>query len=62
METDSKYQRGKIYKLISNQTDDIYYGSTIEKTLSNRLGGHRSQYKLWLNNKSNYVTSFEIIK
>ena len=35
--TENKYQRGKIYKLISNQTNLVYYGSTIENTLTNRL-------------------------
>ena len=62
METENKYKRGKIYKLQSNQTDVIYYGSTIEDILTNRLSGHRSQYKRWLENKTNYVTSFEIVK
>ena len=59
---ENKYQRGKIYKLISNQTDDVYYGSTIEVVLTNRLSGHRKGYKRWLNGKSDYVTSFEIVK
>ncbi len=62
MTTENKYQRGKIYKLISNQTDLVYYGSTIEERLTNRLGGHRCSYRNWLNDKKNYMTSFEIIK
>jgi len=60
--TQNKYQRGKIYKIISNQTDLVYYGSTIEEVLTNRLSGHRQQYKSWLNGKHDYVTSFEIVK
>ena len=60
--TENKYQRGKIYKIISNQTNLVYYGSTIEKILTNRLSGHRTDYKYWLNGKQTYVTSFEIIK
>ena len=59
---ENKYQRGKIYKLISNQTDDVYYGSTIEAVLTNRLSGHRKSYKGWLNGKYHYVSSFEIVK
>ena len=60
---ENKYQRGKVYKLISNQTDAVYYGSTIEDTLTNRLSGHRRGYKCWLNGKHYYyVTSFEILK
>ena len=59
---ENKYQRGKIYKLISNQTEDVYYGSTIEVKITNRLSKHRCHYKRWLNGKSPYVSSFEIVK
>ena len=62
MTTENKYQRGKIYKIISNQTDDVYYGSTIEIVLSNRLAKHRNNYKSWLSEKFPYITSFEIMK
>ena len=40
---DNKYQRGKIYKLTSNQTDKIYIGSTIQ-TLNRRLMGHKCDF------------------
>ena len=60
--TENKYSRGKIYKLVSSQTQDVYYGSTIEDKLTNRLAGHRKGYKRWLNHKYNFSTSFEIIK
>ena len=60
--TENKYQRGKIYKIISNQTNDVYYGSTIEPYLTNRLSAHRQKYQQWLNGKYHYVSSFEIIK
>ena len=60
--TENKYQRGKIYKIISNQTNDVYYGSTIEPYLTNRLSKHRQSYKSWLNGKYCYTTSFEIVK
>ena len=60
--TENKYQRGKIYKLISNETNDVYYGSTIEDKLTNRLSGHRKNYKQFLNGKCSHITSFEIIK
>jgi hypothetical protein len=62
MESENPYKRGKIYKLISNQTDLVYYGSTIEVKLSSRLSGHRRDLKRWLNKKFAYVSSFEIIK
>ena len=60
--TENKYQRGKIYKLVSAKTDDVYYGSTIENKLTNRLASHRRNYKRLLNGKYHYVSSFEIVK
>ena len=64
METEkmNKYQNGKIYTIRSPSTDKYYIGSTIEKYLSNRLGGHNSKYKRFLNGKWHNTTSFEIIK
>jgi hypothetical protein len=59
----NKYQQGKIYKLISSQTDKIYIGSTCKKYLSQRLTAHKNSYKLYLkNNTCDYITSFEILK
>ena len=55
------YHQGKIYKLVSNETDDVYIGSTCD-SLSKRLSGHRADYKRWLNDLYNYVSSFEIVK
>lgn len=40
----NKYQNGKIYKITSKQTDDVYIGSTIQ-TLPCRLQGHKTKYK-----------------
>ena len=53
--------KGYVYTLRSFQTDLIYIGST-EMTLSKRMASHRSDYKAWLAEKHNYVTSFEILK
>lgn len=56
------YQNGKIYKICSHHTDDVYYGSTTQ-SLAVRLGGHKSQMKNWKAGKGcNYVTSFEVLK
>ena len=55
------YQKGKIYRIVSNVCDLVYYGSTCE-TLSRRLSEHRADYKLYLNGKDKYITSFEIIE
>ena len=59
---DCRYHRGKIYKLVSYQTTDVYFGSTIEKQLPNRLSKHRAHYKMWLNGKYCYLSSYEIVK
>jgi hypothetical protein len=58
----SVYQRGKIYKITSDQTDEIYIGSTCEKYLSNRIAKHRTNYRAYLQGKHNYVSSYEIVK
>jgi len=50
------YKNGKIYKLVSNYTDNIYIGSTCS-LLSKRLNGHRADY-----NKNHQITSKEICK
>lgn len=55
------YQNSKIYKIIDLTNNNIYIGSTTKK-LSRRLGSHTSNYKLYLNGKYKYITSFEIIK
>ena len=54
---------GRIYKIVSEQTDKIYIGSTV-KTLSERLERHEKDYICWINSefKSDYCTSFEILK
>ena len=45
------YSLGEIYKLVSDQTDDIYIGSTCQNLLSRRFQGHMTGYKLWLKGK-----------
>jgi hypothetical protein len=56
------YNHGKIYKLVSNSTSDIYIGSSCNK-LSVRLGAHKNDYSRWINGKStNQLSSFEIVK
>jgi len=55
------YSKSKIYKIVSDQTNKIYIGSTIE-ALSRRMTKHRNDYRRWKNGKRNYITSFEILK
>tara|TARA_R110000868_G_scaffold404545_1_gene682834 strand:+ start:134 stop:775 length:642 start_codon:yes stop_codon:yes gene_type:complete len=59
--TDNKYHKGKIYTIRSYQTDKYYIGSTCD-ALHKRLYGHRQNYKNYLNGKSNFITSCDIIK
>ena len=54
---------GRIYKIISGNTDKIYVGSTV-KTIEERLLAHESSYKSWINSEFeySYCTSYEILK
>jgi hypothetical protein len=58
----NKYQRGKIYKIICNETGLVYIGSTTEPTLARRLAGHKGSYKSYLNGKGNNVLSFKVLE
>jgi hypothetical protein len=55
------YQKGKIYTIRCHSDPDlIYVGSTCQR-LSDRLGGHKGEYKRFQNGKGNNYTSFKII-
>lgn len=41
----SKYQNGKIYKIVDNTNDNVYIGSTINK-LNVRLSKHETDWRL----------------
>ena len=56
------YSLGKIYKIICLETGLVYIGSTCEPTLARRLATHRADYKLYLNGKKNYITSFKVLE
>ena len=57
----TKYKNGKIYKLTSKNTKDVYIGSTIQ-LLCDRKAKHKYDYKRYLRNECNYTKAFEIIK
>ena len=57
-----EFQNGKIYAIRSHQTNKYYIGSTNQKTLSQRLGKHRGNYKDYLNNNNGYMSSFEVLQ
>lgn len=57
------YKLGKIYKLVSNNTKDIYIGSTCYKYLSKRLCNHRHHRRQYLEGKRKYdLTASNILK
>ena len=45
---------GRVYKLTSSHTDEIYIGST-EASLSNRLNRRKCDYKNYINGKKKYI-------
>jgi hypothetical protein len=55
------YSKGKIYKIVSDSTDDIYIGSTVQ-TLSQRLTKHRGDYKRWKKGKGTHIRSFSLLE
>jgi hypothetical protein len=56
-----KYENGKIYKIVSENCDNIYIGSTAESRLCRRLQKHLSNYRDYLKGKSkSYCKSFDI--
>jgi len=55
------YGKGKIYKIRSHQTVDVYVGSTCQR-LCDRMSGHRRDYKRYKDGKYGYYTSFKILE
>jgi len=59
------YQLSKIYKIVplnSEDDADIYIGSTTKNTLAERMSGHRGKYRSWLNDKTNYTSSYQLFE
>ena len=55
------YQKGKIYRIVCNTTDETYIGSTVQ-TLSRRLATHNGDYRRWKRKKRRYISSFTILE
>ena len=49
-----------IYKLTSSQTDQVYIGKC--KSLNKRFNQHKCDYKLWLDDKRDFRSSFFLIE
>lgn len=56
------YHNSKIYKLISDNTNTIFIGSTCQPYLSQRLCIHRSNYNLYKAGQIKYDSSFELLQ
>lgn len=60
-EIENKFNSSQIYMIYSESGPLVYIGSIYStKYISNRMGAHRCKYRLYLNNKHNYVTSFKL--
>jgi hypothetical protein len=57
----TKYENGKIYKIVNSDETKVYYGSTCEPTLARRLAKHVHTYKQFLKNNHNDTKAFDII-
>jgi hypothetical protein len=60
---DERYKNGKIYKIVCNETNEVYYGSTIQE-LNKRINSHRKGKQLCLSrqiiDRNNYY--YELIE
>jgi hypothetical protein len=53
--------KGIIYKIVCNETGEVYYGST-RRSLNNRMTEHKCNCKRWKEGKYCYTTSFKLIE
>ena len=56
----NKYSRGIIYKITNNLYNETYYGSTIQ-TLKERINEHKRHFNQFLDDKTQWCQSFQII-
>ena len=62
MTSSIKYENGKVYKIVCRKTGLIYVGSTTKPLLCQRLTAHRTHYKMYLDGRHNFVTSFKLLE
>jgi hypothetical protein len=53
---------GRVYSIRSHLRPDLIYIGSTKETLAHRMGGHRCTYKQYLAGKSNFMTSYELMK
>ena len=57
------YSKGKIYRIVCNTTGNVYFGSTSQDYLSQRLRKHVEEYNKYKEGKKNSgITSIQIIE
>src|SRR5271156_1806126 len=56
----NKYQNGKIYKIKSSKTEQIYIGSTCN-TIEHRFDCHMREHRHWDLYHDNFYSSFDIL-
>ena len=59
------YTNGKVYKIepiIEHAEEDVYFGSTTQRYISQRMETHRSQYKQWKEGKKITYQVFTCLK
>jgi len=52
---------GYVYKIVSNETDKCYVGSTTQK-INKRFSKHKYSYKKYIDGNFHYISSFEILQ
>ncbi len=57
------YSQGKIYKIVSSQTNKVYVGATCKRQLCERMAEHRLHYKQFISGKRKTMyTSKELLQ
>jgi hypothetical protein len=54
--------KGIIYKIVCNETGEVYYGSTTQKYLSTRINGHKYKHRQAKEGQKYFCASFQIIE
>jgi hypothetical protein len=56
------YQNGKIYKIVCDDSENIYIGSTTKEKLSQRMAKHKSHHNDYLDGKGRFISSFIMLE
>lgn len=53
---------GKVYKIIHNQSNLVYVGSTFHKRLNDRMRHHKDSYNRWIEGKARKCSIYTYFK